>query len=102
MRFVVRLAMASFCFVLVAQNRLDIDRLYRLPWVIGTAPKDFVWSTDSQRLAFLWNDEGNNFYDVWVASTDDAKPVRVTRMARPEAPANPGTDVSEAGAGCKG
>ena len=47
-------------------QRLTIERLYSLPRLIGTAPKGFAWSRDSQRLAFLWNDEGTNFYDVWT------------------------------------
>jgi dipeptidyl-peptidase-4 len=64
------------------QSRLDINRLYSLPWVIGTAPKDFSWSADSKRLAFLWNDEGTNFLDVWVADKDLGKPVRMTHMPR--------------------
>lgn len=60
-----------------------LERLYSLPRLIGTAPKGFAWSSDSQRLAFLWNDEGTNFYDVWTTSVDAPTPVRVTRMPRP-------------------
>ncbi len=66
-----------------AADRLDIDRLYRLPWVTGTAPKSVVWSADSKAVAFLWNDEGTSFRDVWMATKENAKPVRITRMARP-------------------
>jgi dipeptidyl-peptidase-4 len=74
------------CFVILwtvaaAAERLDIDRLYSLPWVIGTAPKGVVWSPDSKSVAFLWNDEGRNFRDIWIASRETAKPVRVTRVA---------------------
>ena len=60
-----------------------LDRLYSLPRLIGTAPKGFAWSADSQRLAFLWNDEGTNFYDAWITTVDSPQPVRVTRMPRP-------------------
>ncbi len=67
-----------------SQQRLDIDRLYTLPWIIGTAPKDFVWSADSQRLAFLWNDEGTNFMDVWMTDRYSGKPVRLTHVPRSE------------------
>jgi dipeptidyl-peptidase-4 len=58
--------------------------MYSLPRLIGTAPKGFAWSGDSTRLAFLWNDEGTNFYDVWVTRADAPKPSRVTRMPRPQ------------------
>ena len=74
---------------------LTIERLYSLPWVIGTQPQDPQWSPDSRRLAFLWNDEGTNFLDVWMADAAGGKPVRVTSMPRPEQPANPGTDVAK-------
>ena len=65
-----------------ATKRFNIDRLYSLPWIIGTQPKGFTWSADSQRLAFLWNDEGTNFYDVWMTDVRSAKPVRVSAMPR--------------------
>lgn len=64
--------------------RLTLDRLYSLPNLIGTAPSGFAWSGDGRRLAFLWNDEGVNFRDVWVLDADDpdGEPRRVTWMPR--------------------
>jgi dipeptidyl-peptidase 4 len=76
-------------------KKLTIDRLYSLPWIIGTKPENPVWSPDSQRLAFLWNDEGTNFYDVWLADEKTGKPARLTSMPRPEDPAEPSTDVAK-------
>jgi len=69
-------------------SRLTLERLYSLPNLIGTAPKAFSWSADGRRLAFLWNDEGQNFHDVWMLDVADpnAEPVRVTAMPQPEAP----------------
>ena len=72
---------------------LTIERLYTLPWVIGTRPEQPVWSADSSRLAFLWNDEGTSFLDVWMTGITAGKPVRVTSMPRPEMPAAPGTEI---------
>lgn len=62
---------------------LTLDRLYTLPRIIGTAPRQPAWSPDGRRLAFLWNDEGRNFMDLWTWSLDDpdAAPERLTRMA---------------------
>jgi len=74
---------------------LTIERLYSLPWVIGTAPQKPQWSPDSRRLAFLWNDEGTNFMDVWMTDAIGGKPVRVTSMPRPDSPANPGADIAK-------
>ena len=58
---------------------LTLERLYSLPWLIGTAPKGLAWAPDSGRLAFLWNDEGTSFYDVWITTRDGAPPTRSFR-----------------------
>lgn len=65
--------------------RLTLERLYSLPRLIGTAPSGPAWSADSRSLAFLWNDEGREFRDLWVLEVDDPelRPERWTRMPRP-------------------
>jgi dipeptidyl-peptidase 4 len=72
--------------------RLSIDRLYSLPSLIGTAPGGFAWSADGRRLAFLWNEEGRNFHDVWTLDMGrpDEGPERVTRMPSVEPTGEPG------------
>jgi len=74
--------------------RLTIDRLYSLPNLIGTAPRGFAWAADGQRVAFLWNDEGHNFHDVWTVDVQnpDSAPERVTWMPRGEPPVPPSGD----------
>lgn len=76
------------------KKKLTIERLYSLPWLIGTQPKGFAWSPNSDRLAFLWNEDGGNFYDVWTADVKTGRPVRITKMPRPQSPADPGVDVA--------
>ncbi len=75
--------------------KLTIDRLYSLPWLTGTKPRNPQWSPDSRSLAFLWNDDGGNFYDVWVADARTGQPIRVTSLPRPERPIDPGKDVAK-------
>ena len=79
-------------------RRLTLDRLYSLPHLIGTAPARFAWSPDSSRVAFLWNDEGMGFRDVWVvpAARPDARPVRWTRLPQVESDAADQDPVSAA------
>jgi len=36
--------LALLGFISNAAEKLDINRLYTLPWIIGTAPQDFAWS----------------------------------------------------------
>jgi dipeptidyl-peptidase-4 len=69
-------------------DRLTIDRLYSLPHLIGTAPSGFVWSPDSRQLAFVWNDSGFNFRDVWMIDIEDPElePRRWTTMPQIERP----------------
>ena len=69
-------------------DRLTIDRLYSLPHLIGTAPRGFSWSSHGHHLAFLWNDSGFNFRDVWTVDTQDPnlRPQRVTSMPQTDRP----------------
>jgi dipeptidyl-peptidase-4 len=49
---------------------LTIEQLAGLPSLIGTPPSAPVWSPDSRRLAFLWNDKGWPGRNVWIVSAD--------------------------------
>jgi dipeptidyl-peptidase-4 len=59
---------------------LDIDGLYRTPSLIGTKPTHVVWSPDSSRVAFAWNDEGRAFKDVWTWSPGTEQAIRLTHF----------------------
>ncbi len=72
---------------------LTIERLYSLPWVTGSKPLAPTWARDSEHLAFLWNNQGTNFYDVWVTDVKHPTPVRVTSFPQPSFEKNPGKDI---------
>jgi dipeptidyl-peptidase-4 len=76
-------------------RKLSLDRLYSLPWLIGSPPVSPAWSPDSRRLAFLWNDAGMGFYDVWVTDVKSARPMRITAMPPLAMPLHPGTDMAQ-------
>lgn len=72
---------------------VSIEAFYTLPSLIGTEARSPAWSPDSRRVAFLWNDDGGKFLDLWMTDTRSATPTRLTRLPRREAPADPGADT---------
>ena len=58
----------------------SVERLVSFPTLSGTPPAAPAWSPDGQALAFLWNDRGFPFRDVWLTTADGAPPRRLTRM----------------------
>ena len=52
------------------ESDLTIDRILAQPSLTGTSPVNPVWSPDSNRLAFLWNDEGMPNREIWIVNGD--------------------------------
>lgn len=78
-----------------AQPAPSVERIVSLPKLDGTAPARPAWSPDSRRVAFLWNDHGMPFRDLWVVDVADAAPRRLTRHApEPGSVLGPGPDLS--------
>lgn len=65
--------------------RLPLERITTLPSLIGTAPASPVWSPDGSRLAFLWNNRGMPFRDVWVVDATGDGSKRATDLGAPPA-----------------
>jgi len=47
-------------------DALTLEMLYCEPSIIGTRPIAATWSPDGSRLAYLWNETGHTFRDLWV------------------------------------
>ena len=76
-------------------NAPDVESIVTLPKLDGTAPVRPVWSPDSKRVAFLWNDHGMPFLDLWRIDIGQDQPVRLTHQAPdPDAVLGPGDDLS--------
>lgn len=58
----------------------SVQRLATLPMLTGTTPSAPRWSPDETRIAFLWNDGGWPFRDVWLADAAGGAPRRLTRL----------------------
>ena len=83
-----------------AQPLPGIERLVSLPTISGTPPARPTWSPDGARVAFLWNDQGWPFRDLWVVDATGGEPRRLTRL-EPSAAHRPfgqhfGQDLSRA------
>lgn len=63
-----------------AAEKMDLDTLYAWPNMIGTTPKNPAWSPDHQKIAFVWNEGGYNFRDVWVYDSATGQKQRVTNL----------------------
>ena len=59
---------------------LTFDTLYSEPSIIGTLPTAASWSADGKSLAFLWNDAGHTFRDVWIWDRDTRVRRRLTHL----------------------
>ncbi len=70
---------------------LTVERVAALPSLIGTPPSGVTWSPDGSRLAFLWNDEGWPFRDLWLVPADGRGRRRVTTLQTTD-PAPPSPD----------
>ncbi len=64
---------------------MSLDRFYSLPQVTGTAPEAPVWSPDGQQAAFLWNDAGYPFRDIWVYDAERGERSRLTDLGGAQA-----------------
>jgi dipeptidyl-peptidase 4 len=84
---------------------LTVERVAGLPSLIGTAPASPTWSPDSRRLAFLWNDRGWPFRDVWIVDAGGTGLRRLTDLQRshaaPAPPAGSSTDALAARAAAR-
>lgn len=57
---------------------LTIERMYSDPRPAGVAPREIAWSPDGGTLAFLWNDGGARFYDIWLCDASGGNLRRAT------------------------
>ena len=61
---------------------LTLQQVATRPAIIGTAPASPIWSPDSRRLVFAWNDRGLPFRDLWIVAADGSGLRRLTDLER--------------------
>jgi dipeptidyl aminopeptidase/acylaminoacyl peptidase len=62
------------------------EALYSHPMIVGTPPANPTWSPDGKKLAFLWNEDGNRFENLYLldASGKIARLTDLKEMPRNE------------------
>lgn len=85
---------------------LTLEQVTTRPSIIGTPPASPVWSPDSRRLVFAWNDRGLPFRDLWIVAADGSGLRRLTDLERthpsPPPPAGRSTAALTAQAAARG
>ncbi len=66
--------------VSAAGRSIALDTIYSTPAIWGTSPASPTWSGDGKNLAFLWNDKGERFMDIWLVEAGGTAPLRLTDM----------------------
>jgi dipeptidyl-peptidase 4 len=61
-----------------SHDAFSINALYAIPSPIGTEPGGAAFSADGERIAFLWNDQGGTFRDVWLFDKASGEKQRLT------------------------
>ncbi len=60
---------------------MSLERFYSLPSLVGTEPAGVVWAPDGAQAAFLWNDAGMPFRDLWRLPRAGGTPERLSALA---------------------
>ena len=84
------------CTVLaVAAEPLDLLTVFTEPYLAGSVPKNVTWSPNDSLIAFLWNDQGGEFRNLWIANPQTGAKEQLTDF-------NPTTDVNMPSIGALG
>jgi len=63
-----------------AAEMWPLEKLFTRPYVWGTEPTEITWSKKGHTLAFLWNEAGNRFLDLYAYHADSGKRHRLTNL----------------------
>jgi len=64
-----------------APDPYGVDTLYAIPSLIGTEPRGVVWSASGGEIAFLWNNRGETFRNIWIYDPSSSSKRQLTRIA---------------------
>jgi len=59
----------------------DLLTVFTPPFLSGSVPERIVWSPNDSLIAFLWNDQGGEFQNLWVANPQTGQSERLTNFS---------------------
>ncbi|MDZ7860558.1 MAG: alpha/beta fold hydrolase [Candidatus Krumholzibacteriota bacterium] len=62
-------------------EKLTIERMYRDPRLTGVSPRSLKWAPGGEEFAFIWNSEGERFYDIYIYNVRSGKLRKATEAA---------------------
>jgi dipeptidyl-peptidase-4 len=75
-----RFDVESLAIAPALSGELTIERMYTDPRLTGITPRNVSWSPDGKTLAFLWNESGQRYYDIWLYNASKKKLRRGTEL----------------------
>lgn len=97
----VRCAPATICLGLLTQGlplaaqEFTLEKLFTRPFIWGTTPSQLTWAKHSHVLAFLWNERGGAFRDLYVYDADSKRLTRLTDLEHVKDPINVSDDEQD-------
>ncbi|MBL7135450.1 MAG: DPP IV N-terminal domain-containing protein [Candidatus Marinimicrobia bacterium] len=81
MKKILLLLILLFC-ILYPREKIDLDFIFGHPRVWGVPAKEIKWSPDDSKIAFLWNDSGERYREIWIAEIPSGKLRKLTKFKK--------------------
>lgn len=66
--------------IISAGEPLDLLTVFSPPYLSGSKPEQMVWSPNDSLVAYLWNDLGGEFRNLWIANPQTGQTERLTNF----------------------
>lgn len=82
------IAFLLFSSLAISAQELELNKLFTRPFVWGTTPNLVTWAKHAHVLAFLWNEKGGAFRDLYAYDADQKRLTRLTDLETVKDPMN--------------
>lgn len=89
------ISLLLFTSLTIPAQELVLDKLFTRPYVWGTTPSQMTWAKHAHVLAFLWNEKGGAFRDLYAYDADQKRLTRLTDLELVKDPINVGDEEQD-------